>query len=103
MALSVASAPTEMLAFQAWISLGENEWVPDGSNWGEQYLSEFYQTMQSNYSDESSWFAALTAGPSEPLDHQPKLHFVRKWRNGNPPAFAGGSVHLYAASVSSRS
>ncbi len=37
--------------FYAWISPGEKGWVADGSNWGEQYLSEFYQTMQLKYSD----------------------------------------------------
>ena len=37
--------------FYAWISPGEKGWTADGSNWGEQYLSEFYQTMQSKYSD----------------------------------------------------
>jgi hypothetical protein len=37
--------------FYAWISPGEKGWAADGSNWGEQYLSEFYRTMQSKYSD----------------------------------------------------
>ena len=37
--------------FYAWISPGEKGWAADGSNWGEQYLSDFYQTMQSKYSD----------------------------------------------------
>ena len=37
--------------FYAWINPGEKGWIADGSNWGEQYLSEFYQTMQSKYSD----------------------------------------------------
>src|SRR5580693_1284445 len=37
--------------FYAWISPGGNGWAADGSNWGEQYLSDFYQTMQSKYSD----------------------------------------------------
>jgi len=37
--------------FYAWISPGEKGWAPDGSNWGEQYLSTFYQTMGSKYSD----------------------------------------------------
>jgi hypothetical protein len=32
--------------FYAWISPGEGGWAADGSNWGEQYLSNFYQTMQ---------------------------------------------------------
>ncbi len=37
--------------FYAWVSPGEKGWAADGSNWGEQYLSDFYQTMQSNYAD----------------------------------------------------
>lgn len=37
--------------FYAWISPGGNGWAADGSNWGEQYLSNFYQTMHSKYSD----------------------------------------------------
>jgi hypothetical protein len=37
--------------FYAWISPGEKGWAPDGSNWGEPYLSDFYQTMHSKYSD----------------------------------------------------
>ena len=32
--------------FYAWINPGKNGWAADGSNWGEQYLSDFYQTMQ---------------------------------------------------------
>ena len=37
--------------FYAWISPGEKGWASDGSNWGDQYLSDFYQTMGSKYSD----------------------------------------------------
>ena len=37
--------------FYAWISPGKKGWAPDGSNWGNQYLSDFYQTMSSKYSD----------------------------------------------------
>jgi hypothetical protein len=37
--------------FYAWINPGEKGWAADGSNWGEQYLSDFYQTMQSKYPD----------------------------------------------------
>lgn len=35
--------------FYAWINPGEKGWMADGSNWGEQYLSDFYQTMRSKY------------------------------------------------------
>jgi hypothetical protein len=34
--------------FYAWVSPVQGG---DGSNWGEQYLSDFYQTMQSKYPD----------------------------------------------------
>ena len=34
--------------FYAWVSPVQGG---DGSNWGEQYLSNFYRTMQSKYSD----------------------------------------------------
>jgi hypothetical protein len=37
--------------FYAWVSPGEKGWAPDGSNWGEQYLSEFYETMHSKFPD----------------------------------------------------
>jgi hypothetical protein len=37
--------------FYAWISPGEKGWSPDGSNWGDQYLGTFYQTMDLKYSD----------------------------------------------------
>jgi hypothetical protein len=37
--------------YYAWINPGEKGWAEDGSNWGEQYLNDFYQTMQSKYSD----------------------------------------------------
>ena len=37
--------------FYAWINPGEKGWTADGSNWGEQYLSDFYQGMLAKYSD----------------------------------------------------
>ena len=35
--------------YYAWVSPGEKGWTADGSNWGQQYLEEFYQTMESKY------------------------------------------------------
>ncbi len=35
--------------FYAWVNPGPKGWAADGSNWGEQYLSDFYQTMLSKY------------------------------------------------------
>jgi hypothetical protein len=37
--------------FYPWVQPGEKGWAADGSNWGEQYLGDFYQTMHSKYSD----------------------------------------------------
>ncbi len=37
--------------FYPWINPGPKGWAADGSNSGEQYLSDFYQTMVSKYSD----------------------------------------------------
>jgi hypothetical protein len=37
--------------FYAWIQPGEKGWAADGSHWGEEYLSEFYETMHSKYPD----------------------------------------------------
>jgi len=35
--------------FYAWINPGNKGWAADGSNWGEQYLSDFYRTMLTKY------------------------------------------------------
>jgi hypothetical protein len=35
--------------FYAWVDPGVKGWAPDGSNWGEQPLSDFYQTMRDKY------------------------------------------------------
>jgi hypothetical protein len=37
--------------FYAWISPGDSGWAADGDHWGDQYLNDFYQTMQSKYAD----------------------------------------------------
>ena len=37
--------------FYAWINPGDKGWAPDGSNWGAQYLSNFYSTMKTKYAD----------------------------------------------------
>jgi hypothetical protein len=37
--------------YYAWINPGDKGWAPDGSNWGDQYLDNFYKTMQSKYPD----------------------------------------------------
>ena len=37
--------------YYAWVNPGDKGWAADGSNWGDQYLSTFYDTMQSKHSD----------------------------------------------------
>ncbi len=37
--------------FYAWINPGKKGWAADGSNWGEDYLREFYTQMRSKYPD----------------------------------------------------
>jgi hypothetical protein len=43
--------PNAFDGYYAWVNPGDKGWAADGSNWGEQYLTNFYQTMQSKYSD----------------------------------------------------
>lgn len=35
--------------FYAWVSPGAKGWAANGSNWGEDYLENFYQTMKTKY------------------------------------------------------
>jgi len=37
--------------YYAWVNPGDKGWAPDGSNWGDQYLDNFYKTMRSKYPD----------------------------------------------------
>jgi hypothetical protein len=37
--------------FYAWINPGDQGWKADGSDWGEQYLSNFYETMKTKFAD----------------------------------------------------
>lgn len=37
--------------FYAWVNPGDKGWAPDGSNWGGQYLDNFYKTMETKYPD----------------------------------------------------
>jgi hypothetical protein len=46
--------------FYAWINPGKKGWAKDGSNWGEDYLSDFYRKMQSKYPDKIAVGAAWT-------------------------------------------
>ena len=35
----------------AWVQPGEKGWTPDGSNWGENYLEDFYRNMRNKHPD----------------------------------------------------
>jgi hypothetical protein len=35
--------------YYAWIHPGSEGWMADGSDWGKQYLEEFYSTMKTKY------------------------------------------------------
>jgi len=35
--------------FYAWVNPGKQGWQADGSNWGQQYLDNFYKTMATEY------------------------------------------------------
>jgi hypothetical protein len=37
--------------FYAWVNPGRKGWSADGSDWGEDYLRDFYRTMQTKYPD----------------------------------------------------
>jgi hypothetical protein len=44
--------------FYAWVNPGAKGWAADGSNWGEDYLRNFYLKMQSKYPDKIAIGAA---------------------------------------------
>lgn len=48
----------EMDGFYAWINPGNKGWAQDGSNWGQDYLQNFYHTMQTKYPDKIAIGAA---------------------------------------------
>ena len=45
------SVSTAFDGFYAWINPGKKGFATDGSNWGEDYLVDFYRKMQSKYPD----------------------------------------------------
>lgn len=47
-----------MDGFFAWVNPGHAGWQRDGSNWGEQYLANFYAKMTSKYPDKIAVGAA---------------------------------------------
>ena len=55
-----APGPSEKAfdGFFAWVNPGKKGWLPDGSNWGEDYLRNFYHAMQTQYPDKIAVGAA---------------------------------------------
>jgi len=43
--------PDAFDGFYPWISPGPQGWASDGSNWGDRYLADFYQTMATKHTD----------------------------------------------------
>lgn len=41
-----AQYANDFVGSYAWVQPGPGGWAPDGSNWGESYLEDFYKTMQ---------------------------------------------------------
>jgi hypothetical protein len=50
--------PNPFDGFYAWVNPGSAGWQHDGSNWGQQYLDNFYQTMITQYPDKIAVGAA---------------------------------------------
>lgn len=42
----------------AWVQPGQKGWTPDGTNWGQDYLDDFYKNMRTKYSDKIAIGAA---------------------------------------------
>lgn len=45
------SYPNAFDGYYAWVNPGDKGWAADGSNWGDQYLDNFYRTMRTKYPD----------------------------------------------------
>lgn len=46
-----SSFPAAFDGLYAWVNPGKKGWKQDGSDWGEDYLDDFYRKMQSKYPD----------------------------------------------------
>lgn len=44
--------------FYAWVQPGKRGWSPNGKNWGQEYLEDFYTRMRSKYPDKIAVGAA---------------------------------------------
>jgi hypothetical protein len=48
----------DFAGFYPWVQPGQRGWTADGSNWGEQYLENFYRNMRNKHSDKIAVGAA---------------------------------------------
>ena len=46
-----AQYASDFLGSYAWVQPGQQGWTSDGSNWGEEYLDNFYKTMRYKHPD----------------------------------------------------
>jgi hypothetical protein len=74
----------------AWVQPGAGGWATDGSNWGEQYLENFYKTMKNKYPDK------IAIGGAWPGfdDSAAKWGLNRHMQNGCGKTF-DATLHFY--------
>ena len=53
-----AKYAADFAGLYAWVQPGQKGWTPDGSNWGEQYLDEFYKNVRFKHPDKVAVGAA---------------------------------------------
>jgi hypothetical protein len=53
-----AQFAADFAGLYAWVQPGRQGWTADGSNWGEQYLEDFYKNMRNNHPDKIAVGAA---------------------------------------------
>lgn len=53
-----AQFANDFAGLYAWVQPGQKGWTPDGSNWGEQYLDDFYKNMRNKHPDKIAAGAA---------------------------------------------
>ena len=53
-----AQYAADFAGFYPWVQPGQKGWTPDGSNWGEQYLDDFYKNMKNRHPDKLAVGAA---------------------------------------------
>jgi hypothetical protein len=86
----------------AWVQPGPGGWAADGSNWGEQYLENFYKTMKDKHPDKivigGAWPAFDDSAAKWGLNRHMQsrcgktldetLNFYQRYYDGaNPPPF----------------